>query len=241
MDVVYLFKESEEHDSAELRYSLRSLKNVDHDKVFIVGEKPVWATNVEYIPVAQTGTKGKNVARNLSVAVGTEAISEDFIMMNDDFFFMKPQSFTGNLHWGPLRDIIARYGVRYEEDTDYTRNMKQTLELLVSLGFDDPLCYELHVPMILNKTNMRRMRQEVSGPIYQFRSFYGNYFNVGGVQIEDVKIFLDPRHNDPRYEEDPAGYLSAQTLLSATGGSFARGLVGTYVRQRFSEKSPYEI
>ena len=64
MDIVYLIKVDPENDSEELRYSLRSLKNIPHQKVILVGEKPEWVTNVEFIPVAQTKTKHQSYARS---------------------------------------------------------------------------------------------------------------------------------------------------------------------------------
>ena len=240
MDVVYLFKESVMNDSAELRHSLRSLQNFEHGNVYIIGEKPDWATNVVHIPVLQNGTKNANVAKNIQTASETEAISEDFVMMNDDFFIMKPIGKVPTLHWGSLKDVIERFAKRYDQESDYMRAMKRTLVLLVSLGFPAPVSYELHVPMVFNKTQIRLRYQQFKGPVHQFRTFYGNYFNVGGTQTEDVKVFVDPKHNDLAYNQDPEAYLNSKLFLSATGGAFEREMVGRFVREKFAKKSVYE-
>ena len=38
------------NDNAELRFSLRSLKNIEHGNVYIVGYKPLWVKNVIHLP-----------------------------------------------------------------------------------------------------------------------------------------------------------------------------------------------
>lgn len=242
MDIVYLVKVDPENNSEELRYSLRSLKNLPHDRVFIVGEKPDWATNVEYIPVAQSKTKSENVSMNLSAAVRNEKISNDFVMMNDDFFIMKPIPEMPTLHFGSMQRVIDMYDVRYPEGSDYISKMKQLHDVLVAKGYDTPVSYELHVPMVLRRRNVQQLYVDAAGePLYQFRTYYGNRFAVGGVSIKDVKIFLDNQHNEPEYNQDPERYLEQQTFLSATGGSFKRGLVGDFVRSSLPEKSMYEL
>ncbi len=241
MDIVYLFKEDPGNNSEELRYSLRSLKNIPHNKVFIVGEKPAWAVNVEYIPVPQSGTKRQNVKRNRYAAVNSELLSDDFILMNDDFFFMKPISSMPTLNFGRIEDVLRQYNDRYPEGSDYIATMTQQYDMLRERGFTDPMSYELHMPMVLNKHKVRRIHQETDVLPPQFRTYYGNLYAIGGETVPDVKVFLEPAHNDPAYTSNPAGYLEAQTFLSATGGSFKRGLPGEFVRSRFPEKSQYEL
>lgn len=242
MDVVYLFKEDTENNSEELRYSLRSLKNVPHGKVFIAGEKPDWATNVIHIPVVQSKTKSENWGMNMSAAVRSRQVFENFIMMNDDFFIMKPMTKVPNLHFGNMKQVIALYDKRYPDGSDYILNMKKLYEMLTMRGYSNPISYELHIPMIINKQNVIQLYKDVANePLYQFRTFYGNYFAIGGTPVNDVKVFLDSAHNDPDYNSNPMEYLKKQAFLSATGGSFKRGLVGNFVRNSFPEKSMYEI
>lgn len=241
MDIVYLIKVDPENDSEELRYSLRSLKNIPHQKVVIVGEKPEWATNVEFIPVAQTKTKHQNWSMSLSAAVRSDRISDDFIMMNDDFFFMKKIHAMPHLNMGDMKQVIDSYNARYPAGSEYIDKMTKLYAMLVENGRESPVSYELHVPVILNKQNVLDMYRDAGDrPLYQFRSYYGNYFNVESTLMRDVKVFMDPLHNDPLYNENPEKYLASQTFLSTTGGSFKRGKPGDYIRKMFPEKSPYE-
>jgi hypothetical protein len=242
MDIVYLVKTDPENNSEELRYSLRSLSNLPHDRVFIIGEKPAWVTNVEYIPIPQTGTKVQNVSANLFAAIKNDDISDNFILMNDDFFIMKPMDELLDYDFGPLKDVIDAYKIRYPDESDYIKRKIMMYNHLLGAGYQDPLSYELHVPMRIDKHETRRIIRDAKGArLYQFRTYYGNYAGIKSTTIKDVKIFLDPTHNDPDYNADPQGYMESQQFLSATGGSFKRGLPGDFIRQAIPKKSVYEL
>lgn len=241
MDIVYLVKNDPENNSGELRYSLRSLKNIPHNKVVIVGEKPDWVANVTFIPVAQSGTKNVNVANNLRAAVASNLVADDFLLMNDDFFFMKKIPEMPNLNFGLLKDVIRTYDTRYPEGSDYIRQMKNAYRVLIEAGYGQPLSYELHMPMILNKQKAASLFDEVTTPIYQFRTYYGNYAQLGGVTVPDVKIFIEPKHNDNVYTNNPISYLENMTFLSVTGGSFKRGIPGDFIKSKLQNKSVYEL
>lgn len=241
MDVVYVVKADAENDSEELRYSLRSLRNVPHAKVYIVGEKPEWVTNVHFISVMQSGSKAQNVSRNLQTAVNNPQISDDFILMNDDFFIMKAVHEIPTLTFGAMSDVIRDYNRRYPEGSDYIDRLQKGHERLQRIGIANPISYELHVPIVINKCNAVNLFEEASKErLYQFRSSYGNLYRIGGEPSNDVKVFLDARHNAPLYNRDAKIYLQSQEFLSATGGAFKRGAVGDFIRRAFPDKSDYE-
>jgi len=241
MDIVYLVKNSLQNDSEELRYSLRSLKNIPHGKVVVVGEKPDWVTNVTFIDVPQLGKKNANWEKSLRTAAARDDISEDFVMMNDDFFIMKPMGEIPLTNFGTMLDVIAHYDQRYPDGSWYADSMRDQYKILTEKGFTNLMSYELHTPLVLKKSNVLQLYREVTEPLLQFRSFYGNYFHLGGVTVPDVKVFQNERHNDPFYNENPRAYLEQQIFLSSTGGAFKRGLAGDFIRASFSEKSPYEL
>jgi len=241
MDIVYLVKHDPENNSEELRYSLRSLKNIPHDKVVIIGEKPDWVTNITFIPVPQTDTKKANVAKNLRTAVDSELVSDNFLLMNDDFFFMKPLSEMPNINFGLMQDVINQYNLRYPEGSDYITSMIDLHKALIEAGYENPISYELHTPMHINKHIARSLFTEVTKPLYQFRTYYGNYAKLGGETVSDVKIFMESGHNSNAYNTDPIAYLEDQILLSVTGGSFKRGIPGKFVKSKFLEPSIYEL
>lgn len=73
----------------ELRFSLRSIekygKNID--RVFIVGNKPDFLQNVEYIWVEDKYQWWRNAFEKTKAAI-KGGISKDFLLMNDDFFML---------------------------------------------------------------------------------------------------------------------------------------------------------
>ena len=241
MDIVYLVKVNTKSNGNDLRYSLRSLKNIPHNNVVIVGEKPDWITNVTYIPVEQTGIKKANIENNLKAAIQSDLVSDDFVLMNDDFYIMKPITEIPNYNFGPMADVIAMYDRRYPDGSDYMDTMKAQYRDLLADGYEQPLSYELHIPMMMNKLKAQAFFAAVNKPVYQFRSYYSNYVHAGGITVPDVKVFLEPRHNDPAYNADPATYLENQTFLSVTGGSFRDSIAGTFLKSKFEEKSIYEL
>jgi hypothetical protein len=240
MDIVYLVKVNEKSNGNDLRYSLRSLKNIPHDKVVIVGEKPDWITNVTYIPVPQTDVKKANIENNLKAAIQSDLVSDNFVLMNDDFYIMKPISEIPNYNFGLMLEVIAMYDKRYPEGSDYMDTMKKQYSDLLMDGYERPLSYELHIPMNMNKLKAQAFFAAVNKPVYQFRSYYSNYVHAGGSTVPDVKVFLEPRHNDPAYNANPLAYLENQTFLSVTGGSFKNGISGEFIKSKFSSKSDYE-
>lgn len=241
MDIVYLVKESKNTDSLELRYSLRSLVNLPHDKVYLVGEKPEWAVNVQFLPVPQDKTKPENWTDNLLEAVNNPDISEDFIMMNDDFFIMHHMDEIPALHFGPMATVIADFERRYPEGSAYIDNMKLLYERLRMEGYVEPVSYELHTPMALNKTRVRELYADPDYVIpYHFRTLYGNKYHVGGHATKDFKLYINPAHNDPAFIADPQSFMGRQPFLSVNGGSFKDKVIRAFLDDAFAVKSPYE-
>jgi hypothetical protein len=58
-------------------------------KVWLVGGKPDWYSG-NFIEVDQKHHKYANAINNLQALCNSEEISNNFILMNDDFFIIKP-------------------------------------------------------------------------------------------------------------------------------------------------------
>src|SRR5690554_4826136 len=102
MDVVYVVGQHTD----ELRYSMRSLRNVEHDQVWIVGTLPDWARNVRLIPAEDRYEKARNITEKMYAAASHPEVSDPFIYFNDDFFALKPASIP-NRHRGKV-DVRKR-------------------------------------------------------------------------------------------------------------------------------------
>lgn len=233
MDIVYLVKESK--TNPELIYSLRSLVNLPHDKVFIVGGLPdgVDRNKVIHISVLQGNNKYQNTINNLQLICKNESLSDDFILMNDDFFIIKPIQSTEelNLCRGTVDSVLKIYIQRYKDDSaPYLVGMNQTKIFLQDMGISNPLCYELHTPMVFNKEKVLKMYSLPyikSIPVLHQRTVYGNLYYKNSKTIQDVKVFRDFFYP-----------LGSDKFLSSEDNSFPR--VKTYLDSIFSEKSQYE-
>ena len=104
--------------------------------------------------------------------------------MNDDFFALKEMKNIPNLHGGLLSNKINRYK-ELGMPSVYIRLLELTHKQLVMSGIKDPIDYDIHVPMVMNKNKLR----ESLNIAYFPRSAYGNFAKIGGEQIKDVKIY----------------------------------------------------
>ena len=88
--------------------------------------------------------------------------------------------------------------------------------------------YAVHMPMLINKDKAREVLNTFSD-VPMFRSLYGNYWSIGGIDRDDVKITKPDVYPDPDTD-----------WLSTSDGSFRYGKVGEFIRVQFPEASKYE-
>jgi hypothetical protein len=233
MDIVYTLRNH--YDGDELKYSLRSLVNIQHEKVFFVGGCPRWAKNIIHIPTEQAGTKYQNTTNNIITACKDERISANFILMNDDFFILeqiKNPIKELNLYMGTVQSYIDKLKKKHPTGSAYIKGMEQTKEFLQELGVLDPLSYELHIPFILNKKKFLQLF-DLPGvkdiPCFHKRTVYGNLYLKGGNDTKDVKIFL----NDGFLSKKEGKFLSCDDM-----GFFS---IYNFLANKFPQKSIYEI
>lgn len=232
MDVVYIVGPGERNEP--LRYSLRSLSLLDHDRVWIAGFCPPWVTGVGRIPVRQGATKYRNSTANIRAACEHPQVSDEFIYMNDDFFVLERLEEVPVLHRGPLNDFLRktpRRLPRRQPMQNYGGGRQATAELLASLGHADPLAYEpLHTPMPVAKAGMREALIAGRGlPVLHYRTLYGNLAGIGGAESVNHKIADRTSLPKPDW-----------AFVSTDDGAFERGAVGALIRKRFPAPGLYE-
>ena len=179
-DIVYVVKKGP-MDSIALRYSLRSLVNIPHRNVFIVGDKPDWVQNVTWIDIRDSldtsiyKNRLINVQKKL-VACCNSNLSDDFILFNDDFFILEKQESIPYYHKGFIP--------KYKNPNDYQKIVMKTAFL-----FNKPLHFGVHFPMILNKNKLRNMFIKY-GFGFEHRILYGNCYNVTPKKkVRDCKLY----------------------------------------------------
>lgn len=233
-DILYPYQKGD----CEIKYSLRSLENLPHGKVFIYGDLPenISAKKVHYIPFEHSGTKYKNTTKIMELAALNKEISDDFILMNDDFFIMQrienPDEEL-NLYRGDALEVYKDYTGRYGKEANYAKGMLETIEFMQNkLNILKPLSYELHTPMIFNKRKFLDMLN-ISGvrdiAALHKRSLYGNLYKQGGTGMKDVKIFTISLYTPP----------PEQKLLSCSDTAWPN--LREYMEKFFNKKSIYEV
>lgn len=180
MDFVYICRSGE---NEELRYSIRSvLKYFTDAKIWVVGGKPSWYSG-NHIQVNDVGNKFQNINNCYKNIINDNNISNDFILMNDDFFLL---SNINNYKYydGLIEDKINSHSAIHG-NSSYARTLRGCIQALKKQGIHNPLNYDVHTPMTLNKANLAKVVDLSLAP----RSMYGNLFVNNGLEIKDVKIY----------------------------------------------------
>ena len=222
-DIVYFVKDTRENE--ELRYSLRTLKNFPHRKVWFYGGCPKGLKPDHHVFVKQDEeNKWMNINKSLKQAVKNPKISDNFWLFNDDFFIMKKVKDPKNYYDGDLYKRIVTLEDKFKKFTPYSLKLREICDDLVSMGCDTRnFC--IHVPMLVNKEKAIELFNIEDA--HMFRSLYGNYHNIKAEPLMDYKI-----SNQKLKWKD-------SIYLSTTEKSF-EGEVGKQIRQLFPDKCKYE-
>lgn len=226
-DVVYVVRPGETNEA--LRYSLRSLINLPHRRIYVAGYCPSWVTGV--IPIyrdQRNQSDQENSNANLLQATLDPDLSDDFIFMNDDFMVMEPLQALKPMHQGSLDARIRAYQAGNRMHQAYS--LITTKRALVGLGWssDGLLSYELHMPMLLNKQKVWRIFDYWLNyrhyPLFAMRprTLYGNAYQLNGDLTSDAKGATEPQ----------LGFISTTTGFS--------GPDAAAVKSRHSSPSPHE-
>jgi hypothetical protein len=229
MDFVYICKDG---INEELRYSIRSVvESFPDSNIWVVGGKPPWYIG-NYINVKQVLTKYRNAIQNLNTICNSNEISEEFVLMNDDFYIIKNISSIKTYHGGLLLDKINLYQ-KLNSNSNYTRKLSATYKKIKSLGIESPLDYELHVPMVMEKKKLKQILE--NNDQFLWRSIYGNVFNIGGEQMEDVKVYS----RGPLVLKSYNIKKDEHIYLSSADNSFDM-ILNTILRKQFIQVTKYE-
>lgn len=229
-DIVYFVKESETND--ELKYSLRTLDNWPYRYVWFCGGCPADLRSDKRLKIPQKGfNKWEIVRKNIRLALENEEISENFWLFNDDFFILKPFTTDAPQYDGELIDYIESIIKKNNgSESQYTLRLRGTIEALEKIGCTT-LNYEVHKPMLINKQMGLEILNRFPN-VPGFRSLYGNYYQIGGINRRDVKI---------RATSYDMSVVDEWDFLSTSDDSFKNGDVGRYIRDKFKERSRFEI
>ena len=226
-DLIYILKA--DIDTEELKYSLRSVeKNFPINRVWFVGGQPEGLEPDIRIPHKQVGnSKWEMIRSSMWKAVSDERLSEDFFLFNDDFFVMEPvdtdsfRNFVDGTLERRIDELHSESGMNA-----YTRTLFK-LEQELKTMHEPTMNYDVHLPMLLNKEQVRSTLYKCSSP--QMRSAIGNINRLPFVIHPDVKVY--------DLESVPVN----ETYLSTNDDTFRKGNVGKYIRETFTTKSRFEV
>lgn len=232
MDIVYLFKSVSNiyEDSLELRYSLRSIeKNLEHNKVFLIGDKPEWIQNIIYIPFQETTKyKGYNTTCKIYHLPNIQELSEDFVLFCDDIYCLKP---VKQIVTYKGKDTLKNLLNFRKKHNKHWRALNRVLEI-----FPDALNYDVHHPYLLNKTLLNILSKKYPvdiNKIYALSSLYNNEFKIEGTLVRDNKVKTIESFNQ---------VLKNNPEFFSTNNIFVKNKeVQETMQKLFPNKSKYEI
>ena len=222
-DIVYFVKDSVNNE--ELRYSLRSLRNFPHHKVWFYGGCPKGLRPDCHVAVKQNQkNKWENVSMMLRMACVNDMITKKFWLFNDDFFIMEKVSHPTNYYRGDFYKRIVQLEDKYNCMTSYSKMLRETAQELEILGLPTK-DYTLHIPMLFDRDKALELFRITD--CCGFRSLYGNYCQLADKSMGDCKIVSKVK------------IWNGGCYLSTDDEAFS-GAVGNQIKAIFTDKCEYE-
>lgn len=188
IDLVYILGNGSRWNNNEIRYSLRSVESYfpAARQVFVIGDCPEWSQNVIHIKVPDTYENKLMNAREKYMAAATDPrIGKNFVLMNDDFFFIRQTEEIPNYSRGTIAEMMSKH---LSKNGYYYRSLWDTRRRLDAMGIPEAIDFEVHAPMILNKEKLLTVMGMVgTDKAYSLRSCYGNLMNLEPVTVMDFK------------------------------------------------------
>lgn len=191
MDLVYVLRRSTFWpDYEEFRYSLRSVEKHlrGFGRVIVVGECPGWARNVIHLPADDPFrfNKEANICHKLLVACDSGIVSERFLFINDDHFFLD-QVHVDDV---PVTEMGA---LKREEKTTYDKCLNNTARVLSDLGFSTKN-FDVHLPTPMTVSSVKEVfnflpwKKDLISDGLVVKSSWGNVMGIKGEVVEDLKV-----------------------------------------------------
>ena len=237
-DIVYFIGANQPEGEFEFKYSLRSLRNLPHRKVWIMTppSPPQWLQNVEWISWPQQFEKQLDISEKYKALTRVEEdMTDEVIVMDDDFYITEP-----------ILDVPLMYNTSLEAMTsiqanDYLTNahgfaLHNSLRLLREHEIGWPIGASLHVPFPITRSQLPVHLEDGHGP-YEWKSIWLNWamtkLKKEATLINgDAKVMTAPELL--RVLNSGLGYLSSYE------SDIEKTAIVPYLEAEFPEKSEYE-
>ena len=232
VDIAYILGGGSKWDNRELKFSLRSVeKYLPFKKVFVCGNDPGFlsesVTFIENHPIQKANDKAWAIKEQLLKLCSDDRLSEDFVLLNDDYFFLRPVTSFPYWHKGELKDAMETLGSGV-----YYGHLLATERALFKKRYTT-LHFDGHWPIVYNKKKLVEVIQKYNWNIplgYTLRSLYCNTLGIPGEYREDVKA------NKP---EDWELFTRNKDVFSVDDQAIGRNL-GEFLLTLFPNKSQFE-
>lgn len=230
-DVLFVIHPKPPRD--ELQYALRCLDYIPHNQVWVLGGRTDWMVNVNYIRL-EGKPKWEALSKVWHTIAELDGLSSEFIYTEDDYFITQPVDDIPN--YTHPKTLAERIGVggdsRSNRRGGWGGSMKDTHDILVEAGIDNPPSFDVHIPMVVEKNRIPLELDDGRGPL-RFRSLIGNTATREPVPIaRDVKC-----HQKLDVEEVQAKNIG---FLSSNNRTFYKSGVEKVMRGLFPEPCRYE-
>lgn len=229
IDVVIPLNNRSYQKNIELRFALRSIEKhlAGIGNVFIVGHCPDWLTGIIHIPCKEDPRnrfRDRNICNKMIVACKDDRVSDDFIMVHDDHFFLADYEAEDFPYY--------QIGLMVPADNQYGYTKQNTIGLLGEVNN-----YDAHCPIVFNKQRFMR-----SAALADWSKWYGYclktlYCVMNGIEGEcatDLKIIL------PIKAEDIYPQLTGRKWFSIGDRCFKEGGMWDVLNSLYPNKSKYE-
>ena len=169
--------------------------------------------------------KALNLMAKYRRMVGTDAISDPFLLLDDDHVFLRPTDAVPLHTRGMLVDFHREF-----RSTTYGRYLEACLGLLRSAGLPERN-YQIHHPLLIHKAALRRATEIAGDRPTVMGSLYGNI--VDGPTVEVARDFkLGRPHELDQLRDGP--FVALTNLFVRDKATQA------FLRQRLPAPSPWE-
>jgi len=233
LDLIYILKSGSLWRNNELRYSLRSVQKylLEYGKIFIIGVCPRWVdtSNITFIPAEDPySSKLRNAVHKIRIACLSPKVSEDFVLMNDDFFFLKKALEIPNYNRGTMSQHKKKHS---SKKGYYYGAICDTYKMLKDMGVKTPVDFEVHYPMVINKKKFLKITDNIETKDgYLFRSVYGNLAGIKSMYRLDPKV----------YSADEICRMNQLDFLSTDNRTVLDKKFQRWIKRRLPTESRYE-
>ena len=165
MDAVYILGNGSLVNNEEIRFSIRSLEEnmLDLRNIYIIGDDPKFLKDFKHISALDSFTeRWKNSFHKIILACSIPEISEEFLLMNDDFFMLEP--FQGADF--PFYALKGSNG-----------------------GNDGMHSFHIHAPLRINKEWFLKMPFDINSKGHRSpRTFYCNFYKAPPKFCDDFVV-----------------------------------------------------